>query len=429
MQANEFRSDDDFDLYGLVFKFYVIVCFFSAFVKQWINSPLLNFLDDAVLLALFFLAIIEVKPAIKRWGGLQFGIVSFIGLSIFIAAVSSSGIAAALMQLRQYKNIFLLFLLLDKKHYQFALDVLEVMLYVSIPVSILQFTQMKHWDEVTGLFGYGATGTVSILMVFFVVRSFAQRLLTGQRMVGWYMILPVLSLLNETKITFVLLPILIISVVIVSGRVKFDKVVLLFLAAVPFLYYANLQYEIEFGRTLTESFTYENLYDYLWGDDYYIYANYFAGQEEFNDPGRLARIKAAIDAIFANGTFSSIFGYGMGASYAGGESGIYGLIAADFVGTALNTGSRVQAAHVLIDFGFIGLIFIICLIFYILYISGRRIASDRYYLQLDVFIMSMILFFCLVYQNILFSKEFTVLYFVAMTIFLGDLRNEKADNS
>lgn len=428
MQKIELYAEGNVDLYGLAFKSYVIVCFFSAFVKQWINSPLLNFLDDVVLIALIFLAIIEVKPSIKRWGTLQFGIVLFIGLGIFIAIFSSSGIAAALMQLRQYKNVFLLFLLLDRKHYQFTLDVLEVMLFLSIPVSFIQFMQMKHWDEVTGLFGYGATGTVSILMVFFVVRSFAHRLLAGDRIVGWYMVLPILSLLNETKITFLLLPILIISVVLVSGRVKFDKIVLLFLAALPFLYYANLQYEVEFGRTLAESFTYENLYDYLWGDDYYVYANYFAGQEEFNDPGRLARIKAAVEAIVTGGVFSSVFGYGIGASYAGSESGIYGLVATDFIGTALNTGSRVQAAHILIDFGFFGLILLILLIFYILYLSGKKIRNDGLCLQIDVFIMSIILLFCLIYQNILFSKEFTLLYFVAMTICLGGLKNEKADN-
>jgi hypothetical protein len=92
-------------------------------------------------------------------------------------------------------------------------------LYLSVPVAIAQrfLISAETGDVVTGLYGYGASGTMTLFLLILFFAEFSYRLSRGMPLAGWYLLFWIPIGLNETKITFFIVPVLFI-VALVAAR-------------------------------------------------------------------------------------------------------------------------------------------------------------------------------------------------------------------
>ncbi len=405
---NEIKTLKNYNLHDFVFKIYVIATFYLGFVMLLVASPILNFFDDAVFLLMILTLILHKPHENHHMKKVILILPLFLFIMVVIAFYHGNSISSVLLSVRQYKNIFLAFLLIGiyNNQFYFVRNVVKWSLIFSLPLAFYQFMFLPNADYVGGVFGYGASGTLSLVSLFYISSEFAIRVRDGNKVFGLYWLLFIPVLLNETKISFILMPLLILYLLFIIGKLSLFKILFLMIFSVVLIFGIDVLYEALYDRKFTDFFSADNMERYFFYDD------------DEADLGRFLRVIIAYNYISDGGMFTYLFGQGIGASFAGVNSGVYGVAADTFHRTGLNEGSRIQLYHFLIDFGVVGtFLFVSFFIFVITKLRKITKLTDS-----DIYCASIILIFLvgMTYQNIITNRVTSfLLFFYVYVFFVG----------
>lgn len=394
---------------SFLFKAYVLCSFGLGFMILNFPSPLLQMADDFLFICMAIWVVSRAKQRHYEFPSLYHGFWVLVVTASVISTLNDNTLQSIVLTLRQYKNVFLIFLISFSigTDQAFLRKVIFYMLAISVPMAIFQFLTSDDFDKITGIFGFGGSGILSLMIVFYLSTEIAFRLRDNRPVVDYYLILFLPCLLNETKITFLILPIVLFVCVLKIGKINLVSGVVgsgILLILIPLVDYM-----------------YSSMYGYKYTDmlNYNFFESYLLTEDEF-DIGRFERVIVAYEYVCSQDLAVMLFGEGLGSTFVGLASGVYGNVAEKFINTGLNEGSRIQLFHFIIEFGVVGTLLFYCLVIYLLM---KSILSDD---KTDVVISSVavmvIVLVGTLYQNILISRELSLLFFYYVFMAGGDLR-------
>lgn len=391
-----------------LFKIYFLSCMYTPFLAGIIPIPGLNLLDDFIFFLILPFCINGMKGRVSKIDPFIFVLPVYILFSCIISFFNSGDLIVILLSLKNIKNLFLFFIIifLRNNHTDFIKKHLLFFLFASIPVAIYQFFTVDHQDDITGLFGPKSTSLYSFLVIVFVA-TYAT--FNGLNKVKWLWLLFIPVFLNETKITFILFPVILISLLLISGKIKINHFFILIITGIVFFNLLNNLYMNLYGYAFSEIFNYNYLETYLF--DY---------TELHNDVPRFYRIIVAYTYLDDSSVFDYYFGYGLGSEYVGGHGEKLGIVAKDFEYTLLNQGTRIQLFQMLLDYGVIGsIIFVSCLIVFLVKIIIKKNSFNN----LFTLAILLVMLFSLVYQNMFFTKQLSFIFFYF--VYMSMIRNSQ----
>jgi len=375
---------------------------------MYIMSPVLGFADDIIFIAMLFNAIFLSKGKFKinRYNAF---------FPFFILAFALWGFAnenpleVIILNLRQYKNIFLILIMstLFSGFYDFIRRVFLLSLIISLPMAIYQFLTTDDWDTISGFFGESASGTLSLLIITYFCSELAMRIRDKKNIFGYYFLLLTPIFINETKISFIILPYLVIFILFTLNKLKLHVVTLMILLGSLLFTGVDQSYQTIYGHSWSDQFSSENL------EKYFLTEETIAVTDDGEiDIPRMTRVEIAYKTIIKDGLLATLFGHGFSSTYIGQRGGNYGIDAFNFIGTGLNVGSRVQLYQTVLEFGLLGTAMVITYFLIILFkIYRKNKYTDSDFMSLILIQVSII---GLLYQNILISKELSFLLFISI---------------
>lgn len=349
-------------------------------------------------------------------------LITFVGISLLWGLAEDNGIKVLALAIRQNKNILLCLYIavFNNRDEDFIYTLINKLLFISVPVAIIQRIISTHrmGDDVVGVFGYGQSGTLSLLILIFFFTEVYRRLNCGEKVFGKYWLILIPTMLNETKITYVLFPLLLFTILILAKKINIRTIIIGGLMIPLFIFVSDKAYQSLYGNSLSEVFSPEYIDNYMYGGD------------EEGDVGRFLRILIAYDYLENSSRENYLLGYGTGSSFVGKASGTYGVIARRFIGTRLNEGSRVQLYQFLIEYGVLGSFLFISWFIIVLLVILRQKNLNR--VNIVSILLIMITLISLVYQNILINRipAFLLFYYLFLSLDQGRLTNyeEKTSN-
>lgn len=371
-------------------------------LQLWSNF-IFKVADDLLFIALCFDTMMGIKArgkkAIMQTSNKIFLMVfaSYFILSVFFSFLNGNGVTVILLQLRQYKYIFLFALFffynsegLNKKVNRFVIAIA----YACVPVAVLQRLLIKDssGDAVTGLMGYGGSGTLSLLLLVIFFSMLCVRLKNNQNVLGAYFVLLVPIGLNETKIAFAILPVFFVMSFILTKKLNPVSILTLCFVLLAVFFGGNYMY-----KTIYK----ENAWDILQKEKFEIYFN----SKWEADMGRFLKIRMAYDMI-DDSIGTQLFGYGIGSAFVGDASNTKGIIADKYYSKVLFGGTMPQLFITLIDMGLIGimLFYSFMAFFLIVILKKRSYGFNEYAAIFSLLILSIGMFYQCIFttQNLMF---------------------------
>jgi hypothetical protein len=395
---------------SLLFKYYVLCSLGLGFMILNFPSPLLQMADDFLFMCMVLWVVSRARQRQYDFPSLYHAFWVFVVTASVISILNENTIQSIVLTLRQYKNVFLIFLIsfsvgIDQS---FVRKLIFYMLAISVPMAIFQFLTSDDFDKITGVFGFGGSGILSLMIVFYLSTEIAFRLRDNRPLFDYYLILFLPCLLNETKITFLILPIVLFVCVFKIGKINFVSGAVgggILLILIPLVDYV-----------------YSSMYGYKYTDmlNYNFFESYLLTEDEF-DIGRFERVIVAYEYVCNQNFFIMLFGEGLGSTFVGLASGVYGNVAEKFINTGLNEGSRIQLFHFIIEFGIVGTLLFYFLVLFLF--MKAMFSNDKTDVVISSVAVMVIVLVGTLYQNILISREFSFLFFYYLFMAGGNLRD------
>jgi hypothetical protein len=279
-----------------------------------------------------------------------------------------------------------------------------VFLIAQLPVSLYQFITYGPSDYVGGTFGNKGSGilTLSVVSLVFFLSYFTRNL--TQRVLLYVCLVPLL--LNETKISFILIPMLILFI---HFRPKIKNIIGAVAAAALFLFVFNQYYSntgVVFENNIAGIFSKDFLNDYLFGDMY-----------SSDDVPRFTKIVLGWQLI-AEQTNTFLFGmeYGL---FKGGAV----VESTQFAQSIqwLLSGTRPYLFFILIQGG----IFLVLGIFWLMFHINNYFTTNNNRFKIFLFMLFLIILF---YNDALRNQGFVVIYFFTVYFANSSLYIRKFNN-
>lgn len=394
---------------ALLFKYYVICSFGLGFMILNFPSPLLQMVDDLLFICMAVWVVTRAKHRHYEFPTIYHGFWVLVVIASLVSLLNENAIQSIILTLRQYKNVFLILLIgfsigTDQA---FVRKVIFYILTISVPMAVFQFLITNDFDKITGVFGFGGSGILSLMIVFYLSTEIAFRLRDNQPIVGYYLLLFLPCLLNETKITFLILPVVLFCCLLKIGKINLMSTVVVSGALIILIPLVDYMYSSMYGYKYTDMLNYN------------FFESYLLTEDEF-DIGRFERVIVAYEYVCSQDLSVMLFGEGLGSTFVGLASGIYGNVAEKFMNTGLNEGSRIQLFHLIIEFGIVGTLVFYILVFYLLVKS--IFSSDKTDVVISSVAAMVIVLVGTLYQNILISREFSFLFFYYVFMAGGSLK-------
>lgn len=398
-----------------LFVVLTLIVFLTPFIMQITGNNYIKLIEDIaymiMLLHSIYIMLFHNKIIIKK----SIPMIIFTLLFIISSAIGVyyNGLTIVILQYREFKYLLLLIILIpysDKEYFKPVWTVFKAIAVISIPVSIIQvLIYGNEGDRITGLFGYGGSGTLTLFVLIVFSTELGMRLLNNQRIFGLYFLYLIPTLLNETKITFVLIPILLIVPFLLAKKIKSKQFVIFIVLSVAFITIFAIIYESRFSNSIFEVFSSEYLDEYLFATDW------------IGDAGRFAKVQYAYKIIKNT---NLLFGYGLGASYSGSSSGVDGYIYERYYTPEMFGGTKPQLFLSLIDLGLLGLflLFILLVVIIIKFIKMKNMSTEK----LIVINSFIVLFVTLPYQNIFYTYQ--IMYMILLYTNLLSKENSVCEN-
>jgi len=316
-----------------------------------------------------------------------------------------NGISLVILQYREFKYLLLLIIMIpysDKEYFKNVWTVLKIIAAISVPVAVIQWIIYRDdGDRITGLLGYGGSGTLTLFVLIVFFTELGMRLQYNKPVLGYYFLYLIPTFINETKITFVLIPVMLMSTLIITKKLNSKKAILIIILCLLVVVIYAVIYERVYSKSIFEIFSYDYLSEYLFATNW------------IGDAGRLAKVLFAYN-IIKNGNF--FLGYGLGSSYIGATSGKVGYIARNFYNESMFGGTRPQLFLSLLDMGVLGTaLLLIIIIFFFIKVLKNKVNTIERFIAINGFI---ILFVTLLYQNIFYTYQIMYIIILYTTLHL-----------
>jgi hypothetical protein len=332
----------------------------------------------------------------------------FVLLIFALLGIYYSGIGIVILQFREFKYLLLLIIVLPYnkiEDYKYFWPILKVMAGICVPVSIIQWIIFQsNGDYVTGVLGYKQSGTMSFFLLIIFFTEFMLRLTKNQRLFGYFYFWLLPTAINETKITIILIPIMLFTALLFSRKLNIKYIIGIGLFLIVFFIGYSMLYDaLGYTNSFADAFSYNGLQKY-----------FYASQENWGtvDAGRMTKILWALDTIKTN----PFFGFGLGAAYGGATSGLSGYIfKSNFLGDTLG-GTKQQLVLSLIDLGILGTIIVLFLliVFFVKVLSVKELSSEK----ILAFNSSIIVFVAFPYSQIFYLYQIMFIYILSTFICL-----------
>lgn len=396
------------------FKFYVLASFYTPFLGSLVPMPGINLLDDAMFFLMLVLCLLHLKHQVIKFNLIVIFIPVLFVFSILIAYSEGTSLSIIILSIKNLKNVFLFIILasLLENHMDFVKRHILFLLVASVPITVFQFFTVSHQDDITGLFGPKSTSLYSFLLIAYLATVIVEK---GFNNVGWRWLLFIPVFLNETKITFVLFPVILIVLLFITNRIKIIHIIsvcvlsLVVLSALDNIYYSL------YGYPFSDVFNIDYLDSYLF--DY---------TELHKDVPRFFRLYVANQILLDSGTFNWLFGYGLGAEYVGDGGDRLGIIAYELRNTLLNQGTRIQLFQFLLDFGIAGTIIIVAVLVIMFF---QILIKEKNHQHLFALSMLILMIFSLIYQNMFFTKQLSFVLFFYVYSSLMKFNHNRTERS
>ena len=398
--SNRSISLQDGNLLDYLFRWYVLLCLYTPFLYGLTASTLVSVVDDAFFIGLLILSILPLASSKKNVSLVVFVLPLYLGFSCIVSVASGNDFSILLLSLKNNKNIFLFIILLClvENHSNFVRNQIKFILFASVPIVIFQFFTVDEHDDITGLFGPKSTSLYSMLACVFISIEILERKKSKSGYFGAYLLLFIPVFLNETKVTFVIFPAMLVFFFLLDKQLSIKSLLIIVFSCFSVLLLLNIVYYDLYGYKFTEIFTYD-----------YMILYFFEYTELHEDIPRLYRLFFAYEYIFNGSVFEYLFGNGIGSVYVGDGGNRLGSVSKELEFTNFNSGSRIQIFQMLIDYGVFGTaLFIFIFLMWLVKFSFLKIKNrDALYAIGLLFIMIA----CLIYQNMLFTKQLSFLFY------------------
>jgi hypothetical protein len=262
------------------------------------------FAFDVTIILLSLMSIAHVK------GGLAYVLLFIVGCIIFNLSFNGNSLIYSLNGLREILNVLCLAIFFNDvfsdENEELAEEYIELFkkfavafLALQLPVAIYQFSIHGPSDAVGGTYGNYGSGnlTLSVICLVFFMSHFIQNL--SQRLMLYACLVPLF--LNETKVSFILIPLLIMFI---HFKPNIKSILTAGIGAAVALFIFNRFFTTnigtDFSNNLTGIFSKDFMENYLFGDIY-----------TYTDVPRFTKIILAWNLLVQN-TNTLLFGFEYG---------------------------------------------------------------------------------------------------------------------
>jgi len=381
--------------------------FLTPVITQMAGSNYFKLIEDLAYLVLLthsiYIMILNNKIVIGKSIVMPVFILLLVLFSLI--GIYYNGISLVILQYREFKYLLLLIIMIpysDKEYFKNVWTVLKIIAAISVPVAVIQWIIYRDdGDRITGLLGYGGSGTLTLFVLIVFFTELGMRLQYNKPVLGYYFLYLIPTFINETKITFVLIPVMLMSTLIITKKLNSKKAILIIILCLLVVVIYAVIYERVYSKSIFEIFSYDYLSEYLFATNW------------IGDAGRLAKVLFAYN-IIKNGNF--FLGYGLGSSYIGATSGKVGYIARNFYNESMFGGTRPQLFLSLLDMGVLGTaLLLIIIIFFFIKVLKNKVNTIERFIAINCFI---ILFVTLLYQNIFYTYQIMYIIILYTTLHL-----------
>lgn len=354
------------------------------------------FAFDVMIILLSLMSITYVK------GGLAYGLLFIVGCIAFNLSYNGNSIIYSINGLREILNVLCVSIFFNHvfsdENEDLAEEYVELFrkfaiafLALQLPVAIYQFSIYGPSDAVGGTYGNYGSGnlTLSVICLVFFMSHFIHNL--SQRMMLYACLVPLF--LNETKVSFILIPLLIMFI---HFKPNIKSILTAGLAAGVALFIFNRFFTTnigtDFSNNLTGIFSKDFIENYLFGDIY-----------TYTDVPRFTKIILAWNLLVQN-TNTLLFGFEYGV-FRGTELSDPSQFAQSV--QWLMTGTRPYLFFLMIQGGVLLVAGFFWLIFHINKFFVKNNNKYKTFLLL-LFIME------LFYNDALRSQNFLIVYFFSI---------------
>ena len=343
---------------------------------------------------------------------LLFVYIIHIGTGYFLNSMDSGPIIVGARQFFKFIPIFLLPAVVDfnEKEIKNILILVLLIALVQFPVTIwqrfIQFAAVKSGDPIGGTLGTNTSGVLSVFLIIvisFLVTFFLKKRISFIVFIILFFLCFIPTTINETKITFLLLPFTFI-LPIYLGKIKLSKNIS---KIVPLALFALMAISI-----------FISIYNFLgWGKNEADIVKWFSNKqqvEKYTGNTRVIPIVSAFEEISNSDLKTIIFGYG-----AGNLSPVYNKsIESDLVEKfSIYKPGGLAITKLFLEVGFVGTIIYFLLLSNI-FIDGLRLSK----LNNDfwgVFSLCMSVFVCFYAVSHTYFNTLNINLFVYLLFFLS----------
>lgn len=267
-----------------------------------------------------------------------------------------------------------------------------IFLISQIPVTLYQFAIYGAGDHVGGSLGGGNSGVLTLVIILMVYWRIRERLplIGGKAYFNALYLAPLV--LNETKISFLLIPVLFFCLI---KKWTFKHLIINALGGILFFFLLNSLYTDQ-GQSKEDPFA--EMFDAEFLDYYLLGSN---SDTEYDDIPRVLKIVLAVDLLQQHGE-DAMFGMSYGV-FKGGS-----MVEKDAFANEYNwllSGSRPTIFYLLISGGFSLLVLVITYFLTKIYGDGRGVADTGMMLLLTVLLCIM-----MVYNDAIRGQFFLMIY-------------------
>lgn len=382
-----------------------MIVFLTPVVMQLTRNNYVKLIEDVAYLIMLLQSVYIILRQNKVIIGKSITTIVFLLLFIVgsIIGIYYNGLTIVILQYREFKYLLLPIIMIpytSLEYFKPVWTVLKAIAAFSVPVAIAQWIIYRdNGDRITGLLGYGGSGTLTIFLLIIVFSELGKRLQNNEKIVGLYLLYIVPTFINETKITFVLIPIMLVFALVLTKKLKSKQALIgVVVCATLLLVWAYL-YQKTYSKSIFDIFSKEYLSEYL-------YTTEWEG-----DAGRFAKVMYAFNIIKDR---NLLFGYGLGSSYMGATSGATGYAVKHFFENDMFRGTRPQAFVSLLDMGLLGcIILLLVLIFIFLKVLNKKESTIYKFIAVNSLI---VLFVTLLYQSIFYTYQFMFILVLFTTL-------------
>lgn len=405
-----------------------ILAFYNFFLEQVFTELLpygsyISFFCDISIILLGLISLMHGGTKYVKDVKIIFLIFLFISTITFIINVSDVNLIQHLNGLREYLVVFCSFfffnyMLQSKNASKFNSKFIRFLIFlliIQVPITIIQFLEFGAGDKVGGSFGLsGGSGILSTLIYlgcFLILTHFSiisKKDHFNSKINFFFLLLFIPSFLNETKVSFLLIPLFFLCQLRISGKQAITSISIVIILLFT-LYAFNEIYSLTTGigeNPLAEIFNREFLRRYLG------YESLYAG-----DIARITKIEYAISTLSKNPE-SLLFGLGLGL-FRGGSILEQSSVTMEYFW--LLSGTRPYIFTLLLQIGVIGSILVLYVFFNYLIktIRYKKYLDQPFPLKRLFLFLTLVLIILLVYNDSLRGSFFSIIVIYVSVYYLN----------